>query len=655
MTASTIAPVAAASMESDRERLERHLLGSPASLPGRVRPYVAVLGDHDAIAGPPDGSVADPASYPIHLTPRSILFGPAAGSPPGSPCSCCLALRWQKLRSTEERNILESGRSLQSVAASPYLTTFALDTARQLFALLTDPWAEGSDPGATGSDASPPGIGYVYELSLNSLVVRRFGLLADPACPVCSRPRQDSREAARLTLRSRRKPSADRYRLRSIADYDLPLEGFVNPVCGMLGASARSDLACPTTAPVNSFLKLRISGRLFDVHWSGHANSYEESTTCGVFEGLERYASGQRRRFNRVVMGSYDSLRADALDPRDCGVYTDDYYHADRTFTPFAPDRPIPWVWGYSLRDERPILVPERISYYMERHNTGHNFVHECSNGCAGGSCLEEAILYGMLELIERDAFLLAWYGRAALPEIDPDTCRDPATRFMMDRIRLHDYDVRLFDNRSDLAVPVVTGVAVRRDGGLGTLCFAAGAGLDPDDAVRAALCEIASYIPTLPERVAQRHDELAAMARDFSKVAELNHHAALFGLPEMARHAQFLLSDRPKRAMAELYQDWERVRPRTLDLLDDVRFCRDRLIAAGFDVIVVDQTCPEQELVGLHNVCVIVPGLIPIDFGWHRQRALHMPRMRTAFRRAGRRTTDLADSELHLVPHPFP
>jgi ribosomal protein S12 methylthiotransferase accessory factor len=197
--------------------------------------------------------------------------------------------------------------------------------------------------------------------------------------------------------------------------------------------------------------------------------------------------------------------------------------------------------------------------------------------------------------------------------------------------------------------------VAVRRDGGLGTLCFAAGAGLDPDDAVRAALCEIASYIPTLPERVAQRHDELAAMARDFSKVAELNHHAALFGLPEMARHAQFLLSDRPKRAMAELYQDWERVRPRTLDLLDDVRFCRDRLIAAGFDVIVVDQTCPEQELVGLHNVCVIVPGLIPIDFGWHRQRALHMPRMRTAFRRAGRRTTDLADSELHLVPHPFP
>lgn len=51
----------------------------------------------------------------------------------------------------------------------------------------------------------------------------------------------------------------------------------------------------------------------------------------------------------------------------------------------------------------------------------------------------------------------------------------------------------------------------------------------------------------------------------------------------------------------------------------------------------------------------MIVPGLLPIDFGWTKQRALHMPRLRTAFRRAGWRETDLAESELHRVPHPFP
>src|SRR5690606_26898833 len=102
-------------------------------------------------------------------------------------------------------------------------------------------------------------------------------------------------------------------------------------------------------------------------------------------------------------------------------------------------------------------------------------FVQECSNGCASGSCPEEALLHGMLELIERDAFLLAWYGAARLAEIDPATCRDESVHFMLDRVNLLGYDVHLYDTRADLPVPVVTAVAVRRDDGLGKLCFAAG------------------------------------------------------------------------------------------------------------------------------------------------------------------------------------
>ncbi|HEU5333874.1 MAG TPA: YcaO-like family protein, partial [Actinocrinis sp.] len=90
-------------------------------------------------------------------------------------------------------------------------------------------------------------------------------------------------------------------------------------------------------------------------------------------------------------------------------------------------------------------------------------------------------------------------------------------------------------------------------------------------------------------------------------------------------------------------------------DLLDDLRLCRDELVAAGFDVIVVDQTSPEQERMGLRTVCTLAPGLLPIDFGWSRQRALQMPRLRTAFRRAGLRDRDLEDCDLRVVPHPFP
>ncbi len=71
--------------------------------------------------------------------------------------------------------------------------------------------------------------------------------------------------------------------------------------------------------------------------------------------------------------------------------------------------------------------------------------------------------------------------------------------------------------------------------------------------------------------------------------------------------------------------------------------------------MIAVDQTTPEQHDLGLATASVLVPGLLPIDFGWMRQRAPHAPRLRTAFRAAGLLDRDLRDDEIHSVPHPFP
>jgi len=151
---------------------------------------------------------------------------------------------------------------------------------------------------------------------------------------------------------------------------------------------------------------------------------------------------------------------------------------------------------------------------------------------------------------------------------------------------------------------------------------------------------------------VRERPAELAAMARDFDLVRRLPDHAALYGLPEMARHAAGYLSPAAVRPYGSVYAGWD---PRSGDLLAGLRQVLDALSDAGLEAIVVDQTTPEQERMGLRTVCTLVPGLLPIDFGWPRQRALEMPRLRTAYRRAGWRDTDLADGDLHRVPHPFP
>jgi ribosomal protein S12 methylthiotransferase accessory factor len=130
-------------------------------------------------------------------------------------------------------------------------------------------------------------------------------------------------------------------------------------------------------------------------------------------------------------------------------------------------------------------------------------------------------------------------------------------------------------------------------------------------------------------------------MAADFEQVRSLHDHPLLYGLPEMRRHAAFLL-DRPPAGVP--LGDLGRGVPTGTDLRADLEWTVGVLADRGFDVIAVDQTTPEQAGLGLATASVLVPGLLPIDFGWRRQRALTMPRLR-----------ELAPGDLNLAPHPFP
>ena len=638
-----------APLETARRRLQG-FLGDRFAAP----PPVVSLGAADALGPAPaqagDPHPAAPGGVTVHLTAQAVLIGPWGGQD-GDACPHCLAMRWQRLRSRSERNALETGSGPRAVGGWPLLPDYVLDAAATLYEAVTGDLGP-ARPGLTAADRALP---QVSRLDLATLQVQTFPLLADPLCPVCAPHGTDTAAGARLHLTTRPKPTDDTYRLRPATSYPMPVAALANPVCGALGSATGMSLTSPTTAAVMGSVFMRGYAGLTDVTWSGQANGFDASRRLAFLEGLERYAGTHRRRATTLVSDSYANLREDALDPAECGLYAPETYRDDPMLSPFSPDREIPWVWGYSLRDERPVLVPARLAYYSAGL-ASDNFVFECSNGCAIGSCLEEAILGGLLELIERDAFLLAWYGGARLPEIDLGSVDNHTVRAMVDRAAMQGYDVHAFDNRVDLAIPVVTGLAVRRDGGPGTLSFGAGAGFDPEAALEGALSEVLTYIPHLPRQVSERRDQLDAMAEDFGKVLHLKDHAQLYGLPRMAQYASGYLEPAGVRPIRKVYRDWqERVRPRTRDLLDDVLFCRDELVRAGHDVIVVDQTTSEQERIGLRTVSTIVPGLLPIDFGWAKQRALLMPRMRTALRRGGLRAADLTDAQIRRVPHPFP
>lgn len=561
-------------------------------------------------------------------------------------CFACLARRWQILRVEEERNTLESGGEM--LAVDPLFLT------EEPFKSIID-----STINAMPSEwpCSPKGYTKVYSFKADSVEFSSFPLIADSGCPRCFSMNACPENASEIRPQPRLKESVEDSRTTKVRDYGIEPDAFANPICGMLGPVAGRGYDSTSTAMVTGYHRVRGDfNELHEFFWSGHANNFEDSTLLAILEGLERHSGLIPRRYEPAMVASYSSVKDRAIDPRAVTLFPSEFYkYLPHRFTEFTEHLEIPWVWAWSLRDSRPLLVPLIFSYYLNA-DASTNFVAECSNGCATGGSLEEAALFGLMELIERDAFVTAWFSKAPLPEIDVAAIREDDVRHMINRLAMQGYDVRAFDNRVDLPFPVVSAVAVRRDGGQGALCYAAGSGFNPIDAFRGALCEIASYVPGFEDRIIANKELIDSIMRDYRKCTELKHHALLHGAPEMRWASDFLLNqDRPVHSLDELYADWNDSRPRTLDLAEDLKFVVTTLADKGLDTLIVDQTSPEQETLNLSTVSTIVPGLVPIDFGWTMQRGLFMPRVRNAPVEAGWFDAPLKYEDLNPVPHPFP
>ena len=616
-------------IDSIRVTLEAALA---AEWSGRAHLDIGTLGRRHPLASSGAQAGTDSLTVPIRVLERAVVIGSPWQSGRPGPCPGCLDRRWLATRSDRQRDLLAGRGEALEFSTFPHLTGFGLDA---LAALL----------GAMPLQAPDGNTGEVVHLDLADLSVTRHGLVKDSEC-ACSVPEADRPENARLALKPCPKPDPNVLRLRRPADIDLPLSALANPVCGMLGAAGLPDHSPTATAPVTGFFTARGIFGFFPVWWSGHGEAYDKSESLALLEGIERYAGQFPRARSIAIAAPAADLHVPFLDPSDFPRYPEAFYTQNHGhYVRWSPDLPVNWVWGYSLRDNAPLLVPEQVAYYLLRPGSGPYFTQECSNGCASGSSIEEAILHGLLEVVERDAFLLSWYGRRAVPEIAMSSIAEPITRAMAARIDRLGWDLRCFDMRVDLAdIPVVGAVAIRREGGYGGLSYAAGCSLDPEDAVRAAVCEVASYVPNLEKR--GRADEMHAheMAADFTQVRLLEDHTLLHSVAEMRPFSAFLLErSSPAQDLGDLFPD-SRSRGR-LDLRDDVLAVAAAIMALGSDVIVVDQTPPEQAALGLRTVKMIAPGLVPIDFGWDKQRVLQSERLHRFVTERG----------VNPAPHPFP
>ena len=209
------------------------------------------------------------------------------------------------------------------------------------------------------------------------------------------------------------------------------------------------------------------------------------------------------------------------------------------------------------------------------------------SNGCAAGNTLEEAIIQGFLELVERDAYAIWWYNRLQRAEIDLDKLGDSYIRDLRAHFAALGRGLWVLDVTSDLGIPVVIAVSHWTEDSREYIEFAAGAHFDLRIATLRAMTELNQFLAI--DRMRRRpsdqtdHDGSDALPLPLRKNAYvLPHGKAPVG---RARFPKFASLDRREQVLA----------------------CVKLLKRFGLDFLVLDQTRPDIQV---PVVRVIVPGL---------------------------------------------
>ncbi|MCQ6268196.1 TOMM precursor leader peptide-binding protein [Fictibacillus sp. WQ 8-8] len=487
---------------------------------------------------------------------------------------------------------------------------------------------------------------HVFLLQLNTLRLSYHFFLPDPYCPVCGDLPEDTADTAEIILKQSPKTSIDSYRCRSLEDMEKVLgKDYLDSRTGLLNHK-RYDFISPFADTIVNLPLL--SG---DELTGGRTHSYAQSEQSAILEGLERYCGYAPMGKRTMVYGPYSKVEKHALNPRSIGLHTKEQY--DMPGFPFKPldsERPIHWVWGYSLSQNRPILVPETFAYYSL--GGGEGFVYETSNGCALGGSMEEAILYGIFEIVERDSFLMTWYGQLPIPRLDLSSIDDRELQLMIQRIHaVTGYEVHLFNSTTENGIPSIWALAKNtKQTGMNLLC-AAGAHIDPLRAVKGAVQELSGMLLTMDDKLEKEREKYRQMYDDSLLVHHMEDHSMLYGLKEAEERLFFLLDQRPKRSFQQEFHPVHK----SADLLDDVVEILEVFRQLQLEVIVVDQTSPELKRNGLHCVKVVIPGMLPMTFGHHLTRLKGLDRVLNIPAKLGYTREPLTYSSLNPYPHPFP
>lgn len=603
-------------------------------------------------------SLERPQTWLLVKPVGSVLWLGPVFVPGETGCWSCLAHRLRGNREVESSVLRQkqaqqqrngqNGSVLACLPTARATLPSTLQTGLQFAATEIAKWIVKQHVNATapGTARFPTLDGKVITFNQTILDLKSHILIKRPQCPTCGDSgilQRRGFEPMKLESRPKQFTQDGGHRATTPEQTLQKYQHLISPVTGVVTDLVRvSDPTNPlvhtyrATHSFGSSTSLRGLRNLLSYKSAGKGKTDSQSRASGFCEAVERYSGifqgdEPRKRATLVELGDL------AIHPERCLHFSDEQYanrealNAQGTegaycWIPhrFDASQAIDWtpVWSLTARTHK--YLPTAFCYYHYPMPEAYRFCKADSNGNAAGNTLEEAILQGFMELVERDSVALWWYNRLNRPGVDLSSFDEPYFVQLQQFYRELNRELWVLDLTADLGIPAFAGVSYRTVGS-SRMTVGFGAHLDPRIAILRTLTEVNQLgleLDKIPD------EQLKVESKDWLLGVTIESHPCL--VPDASQPLK-TANDYPKRWSDDIYTD--------------VMTCVEIAQAVGLETLVLDQTQPD---IGLNVVKVIIPGM---RMFWSR---LGPGRLYDVPVKLGWRTVPLAEAEMNPMTIPF-
>ena len=321
--------------------------------------------------------------------------------------------------------------------------------------------------------------------------------------------------------------------------------------------------------------------------YGGKGITKDHAKASAMMEGFERY-SAEKQDSDETIIATADEI-AEKGNPVELKSLNLPQQFEKEDVNALQ----LEWSLTHDLISGKDYYVPSNAVFhpYTPESNIRSLFKSN-TNGLASGNILEEAILHGIFEVIERDAWSIFELTHKNYSQINLDSIESELINDTIDKFESEGIKIKLMDFTADVKIPTIAASAddtITRDAGLLTLGM--GTHLDPEVAILRALTEVAQSRAT--QINGAREDTVRA---DFAREAGYERMKRINRFYFKQEETQIDLGDIENKSTTSINEDMEIVKNELVDNGISKILYTD-LTRPELDVSVVRVIIPEMEL----------------------------------------------------------